>query len=226
MTVPALILLLGFTATEASGTSLVVVALLSAGGAFVHARSARVSWRAGFGFAAFGLPASALGGWLAVWINDLVLTVLLVVLLVASAVWMWRRKTPKVGTAQVSWVKIGLIGTGVGLLTGTLGVGGGFMVVPALAGLVGLPVPVAIGTSQVILLVNAVAGLVGRAGTEDVHYLPALVLAGGGLVGVLVSATLVGRIKPHVLTRLFATMLVVVAVALAGILANQLINGV
>jgi uncharacterized protein len=213
ITVPALMLLLGLSATEATGTSLVVVALIAGVGLITHARAARVDWRSGLGFAAAGLPASAAGGYLAVLLDDVVLTLLLVGLLLASAVWMWSRRPPAPGGPPRSWTRILPVGAGVGLLTGTLGVGGGFVAVPALAA-IGLPLPVAIGTSQLVLVVNAVAGLAGRLGTGAVQPLVGVVVAVGGGAGALLASRIVGRVDGRVLTRAFAGLLVVASAAM------------
>lgn len=214
VTVPALMLLLGLTATQATGTSLVVVALISAIGVLAHARARRVDWRAGAVFAGFGVPASLGGGYVSLLLSDAVLTWLLVALLAAIAVWMWRRRAVGEEPGHASLRAMSVAGAGVGFLTGTLGVGGGFVVVPALTGLLGMPIAMAVGTSQLVLVVNAVAGLMGRIGTGVVDLPLGLVFAFGGALGMLVAARYMGRFSSGVLTKLFAGMLALVAIAL------------
>ncbi len=214
VTVPALILLLGLSATQATATSLVVVALISATGVLVHARADRVAWRVGGIFAVFGVPASVAGGYLSVLLSDRALTIVLVALLGGIGVWMWRRPEMRSADRPASWGRIASAGFGAGVLTGTLGVGGGFAIVPALSGLLGLPIGLAVGTSQLVLVVNALAGLLGRAGTGVVDVPLGLVFALGGGVGTLVASRLVERVRGAALARLFALMLVIVSVAL------------
>ncbi len=207
-------LLLDLSATEATGTSLVVVAIVSTVSLLGHLRGRRVDWRAGLAFAVTGIPTALLGGVLSVWLADIAITVILVALLLGTGVWMWRRRPVTRPPAPASWARIWPAGAGVGLLTGTLGVGGGFAVVPGLVGLVSLPTSVAIGTSQVVLVVNALAGLVGRVGSGTVEVLVALSFAVGGAAGAVGASLMVGRIPERLLTRLFAVVVVVVAVVL------------
>jgi uncharacterized protein len=218
LTVPVLILLLGLNATQATGTSLVVVSLVSGVGLLTHALGGRVAWRAGLGFAVTGVPAAVGGGYLAVLLSDLVITVVLAVLLVGTSVLMWRRgddgPAPAPAGAEPKWARILPAGLATGLLTGTLGVGGGFVVVPSLAALLGLSMPVAIGTSQLVLVLNALAGLAGRAGTGAVAWTVGLVFAGGGAVGAVIASRLVGRLGPDRLSRAFALLLLLVGVTL------------
>lgn len=214
LTVPALMLLLGLTATAATATSLVVVVVVSATAILGHVRHGRVQWRSGVLFSLTGLPAAAVGGRVSVLVSDVVLTLLLIVLLIATAVWMWRRELPAVGDLRASWQRLGLIGFGVGAMTGLLGVGGGFVVVPALSAALGLPMPVAIGTSQVVLVLNALAGLAGRLGTGVVNPAVGVTFALAGAAGSLVGSRSVGRFTDASLTRLFAGLLAVVGLAL------------
>lgn len=217
LTVPVLILVLGLRATEATGTSLVVVSIVSSVGLLIHAWGGRVAWRAGIGFAVTGVPAAVGGGYLAILLSDVVLTLVLGGLLLGTSVWMWHRDSDEVETdTHASWVRIVPAGLTVGLMTGTLGVGGGFMVVPALAGLLGLSMPVAIGTSQLILTINALAGLIGRVGTGAVALTLGLVFAGGGAVGAAIASRFVGGMDGRRLSRLFAALLVLVAAGLLG----------
>jgi uncharacterized protein len=197
---------------------LVVVSLVSGVGLLTHALGGRVAWRAGLGFAVTGVPAAVGGGYLAVLLSDLVITVVLAVLLVGTSVLMWRRgdddPAPAPAGAEPTWARILPAGLATGLLTGTLGVGGGFVVVPSLAALLGLSMPVAIGTSQLVLVLNALAGLAGRAGTGAVAWTVGLVFAGGGAVGAVIASRLVGRLGPDRLSRAFALLLLLVGVTL------------
>jgi uncharacterized protein len=219
LTVPVLILLLHLSATEATGTSLVVVSIVSTVGLLTHARGSRVAWRAGFGFAATGVPAAVVGGYLAILLPNDMITLVLAILLLGTSAYMWSRadgEDPGPAPETMSWWRIVPAGLVVGLMTGTLGVGGGFVVVPALVILLGLSMPVAIGTSQLVLVLNALAGLTGRVGTGSVALSIGLVFAAGGAVGAVVASGLVARAGGRWLSRAFAVLLVVVAVSLLG----------
>lgn len=178
-----------------------------------------MAWRAGLGFAATGVPAALGGGYLAVLLPDEVLTVVLTVLLFGTSIYMWFREEgddPSAAPRSVSWGRTLAAGVVVGLMTGTLGVGGGFAVVPALVVLLGLSMPVAVGTSQLVLVLNALAGLAGRAGSGSVVLTVGLVFAGGGVIGAVVASRLVARAGGRRLSRAFAVLLVIVTAALLG----------
>ncbi len=214
VTVPALMLLLGLTATQATATSLVVVAVVSAASLVAHAVARRVDWRSGLGFAAIGVPAALAGAVLSVLLSDLVLTIALVLLLASTGVWMWQQRSPGQASGRAGWPRIVAAALAVGLLTGTLGVGGGFVIVPGLVALVGLPLPLAVGTTQLVLIVNAVAGLVGRVGTGTVDLLVGLTFALGGVLGALIASRVTGRLPEWLLARLFSALVVAAALAL------------
>jgi uncharacterized protein len=222
VTVPALILLLGLSATAATGTSLVVVLLVAAVALVGHLRARRVDVRGGLLFALAGVPAAFGGGLLSVLVPDVVLTSLLVVLLLVTAAWLGFRRTPTVVQERSPWQHIVAAGLGVGLLTGLLGVGGGFVVVPALVGLLGLPMALAVGTSQVVLIVNAAAGLLGRVGSGTVEVTVGVVFALGGAVGALLADRVVGRLSAATLARAFVVLLVVVSLALGVDVVREL----
>ena len=108
-------------------------------------------------------------------------------------------------------VKLAAAATAVGLLTGLFGVGGGFAVVPALALLLKFPTRVAIGTSLVVIVINAAMALAMRAGELDFDWgvvIPFLVTVS---VGVIVGARIANRVDADRLTRAFAMMLFAVA---------------
>lgn len=107
-------------------------------------------------------------------------------------------------------------GTGVGLLTGSFGVGGGFVIVPALVLLLGFPMPEAVGTSLVVIVINAAFALFLRSGTIDVHWgevLPFLIMAG---MGCLLGRRAGSLLRAATLSRCFAAVLLVVAAATAA----------
>lgn len=113
----------------------------------------------------------------------------------------WRRRLPKA-------VATGVV---VGFLTGLLGVGGGFLIVPALALVLGLPMTTAVGTSLVIVVVNSVGGFLSHLGNLDVDWALTGAFAGAAMVASYIAGR-VGRSLPEkVLKRGFAGLVFVVA---------------
>jgi hypothetical protein len=107
-------------------------------------------------------------------------------------------------------------GTGVGFLTGLFGVGGGFVIVPALTLLLGLNMPTAIGTSLLVIGVNSAVGLAPRISTASIEWGVTLPFAVAAIAGVLTGGQLAGRLDPKRSLRWFAALLVAVAVYTAA----------
>ncbi|GGX00433.1 sulfite exporter TauE/SafE family protein [Streptomyces noursei] len=104
----------------------------------------------------------------------------------------------------------------VGLLTGFFGVGGGFVVVPALTLVLGLEMPVAVGTSLLVILINSGAALATRAGTGSLDWPLLATLAACAAAGSSLGNRLAGRLRPQTLTTSFAALVTVLALAMAA----------
>jgi hypothetical protein len=103
-------------------------------------------------------------------------------------------------------------GTGVGLLTGLFGVGGGFVIVPALTLVLKLPMPQAIGTSLVVIAINSAVGLSARLATTTIDWKVTLPFTVAAIAGVLTGGKVADRLDPTKSLRWFAALLVAVAV--------------
>ena len=113
------------------------------------------------------------------------------------------------------------IGTGIGALTAILGVGGGFILIPALVMVERMPMRIAVGTSLTVIVINATAGLLGQwwsGGCAQVHIDVATVAitVAGGIVGSMFGGALARRIPPSVLRSMFALLLVIAGLGLAA----------
>ncbi|MFF2810945.1 sulfite exporter TauE/SafE family protein [Streptomyces sp. NPDC058000] len=104
----------------------------------------------------------------------------------------------------------------VGLLTGFFGVGGGFVVVPALTLVLGLEMPVAVGTSLLVILINSGVALATRAGTGSLDWPLLATLAACAAAGSHLGNRLAGRLRPQTLTTSFAALVAVLALAMAA----------
>jgi uncharacterized membrane protein YfcA len=109
-------------------------------------------------------------------------------------------------------VRIIAAGTGVGFLTGLFGVGGGFVIVPALTLVVGLNMPTAIGTSLVVISINSAVALMARLATTTVDWGLTLPFAVSAVIGVLVGGRVADRLDARRSLRAFAVLLVGVGV--------------
>nr|WP_203729020.1 sulfite exporter TauE/SafE family protein [Streptomyces sp. SID12501] len=212
LAVPALIYLLGFTPAAAGTASLAVVAVTSTTALTAHARASTVDWRAGAVFAAAGLVPATLGGVVSGYVPSAVLTCAFAVIAGLAAYRMLRPSASVREGVPVRPVQVAQAGAGLGAMTGVLGVGGGFLAVPALVNVVGLRMRAAVGTSLLVITVNSLAALLARAGTATrVDWTLVAPFAGAAILGAWDGKRLAGRISGNRLQRIFAWVLLAVA---------------
>ncbi len=210
LTVPILVYVAGFEAKEAIAASLFVVGVTSAVSVISHARAGRVMWRTGLVFGAAGMAGAFVGGLLGGKIPGQILLVAFALMMVATSVAMIRgRKKPAgdgSGTPEKHELPIGRVlldGAVVGLVTGLVGAGGGFLVVPALALLGGLPMSVAVGTSLVVIAMKSFAGLAGYLTSVELDWGLTLAVTAAAIVGTLIGSKVSGRIPETALRKGF-----------------------
>lgn len=220
LTVPVLVHLADQPLSAAVPTSLLVVGVSAAAGVVPRVRAGQVQWRIAAVFGAAGIPA-AFGGTA---VNRLLEPRLVMagfaLVMVAAAVRMLR-EAPEVGGdcalpgGGVNWRGClpKAVGSGavVGFLTGLFGVGGGFLIVPALVFLLGLSMTVAVGTSLVVIAVNSAAGFAAHAGGADLDYALAAVFTAAAIVGSLIAGRIASRLAADTLRRWFAYLVLAVA---------------
>ncbi|WP_160287908.1 sulfite exporter TauE/SafE family protein [Pseudomonas knackmussii] len=202
---------------DAIGVSLGAVALSALIGAISRARQGLVAWRPLLWLTLTGWPGNALGQWLGRFIPEALLILGFCALVLWSAWRMWRgSSTPKVaGTATRNGPLLAL-GLAVGLLSGLMGVGGGFLIVPGLLWFTPLSMLAATATSMAgIALVSGGGFLLYLSHAQPPMSLLAA-LAAGGALGVLFGNRLALRLGGATLQRIFAVMLVVVSLSLAA----------
>ncbi len=214
LTVPALVLAGGFAPRDAIVASLIVVGVAAAAGAFLHWRlgTLDVAVAACFGgLGAVGAMGGARLGRLvpAAWL----MTAFAVIAVTAGLTLVSRRVFYRAGAARPRPGLIVPAALGVGLLTGLLGVGGGFIIVPSLVLVVGLPMARAVGTSLAVIAINCAAGLATAAADLDSgRMLVTRVFAALALIGTLVGARTAARARPEVLRRVFGFLVLGVGV--------------
>jgi uncharacterized membrane protein YfcA len=218
LTVPLLVYVAGLDAKEAIATSLFVVGVTSAVGALSHARAGRVRWRTGLLFGAAGMAGAYAGGRVAEYLPGSLLLVAFGLMMLATAVAMLRGRRAPEGTVhtELPLLHAGLHGVVVGVVTGLVGAGGGFLVVPALVLLGGLPMGAAVGTSLVVIAMKSAAGLAGYLHSVQVDWGLALAVTAAAVLGSVLGGRLVGRVDPDVLRRTFGWLVVVMGVFVLG----------
>jgi uncharacterized protein len=148
---------------DAVAMSLVVVAVTSAAALMPHARAGLVDWKLGAMLGAASMAAAYIGGRLGALLPArALLAAFALVMLGAGTAMLLRARTELVGTSgRPGRGRIIAIGLGIGFLTGTLGAGGGFVIVPALTLFGGLAMREAVATSLFVIVLNSMTGLAG-----------------------------------------------------------------
>ena len=204
LTTPLLVYVMGFDTKDAIAASLFVVGVTSAFGLISHARGHRVRWRTGLIFGSAGMVGAFIGGQVGSHLPGAVLMAAFAVMMGVTAIAMIRVR-PKIKAKSHKGLpifRILLDGAVVGFVTGLVGAGGGFLVVPALAILGGMPMPIAVGTSLLVVMMKSTAGFLGYAVTfgngSFVSWNPAVQIAGDSpvqaievLAGVLLMLALI-----------------------------------
>lgn len=221
LTLPILTYAIGMETKEAIAASLFVVGVTSATGAIAHARAGRIQWRTGVLFGLAGMVGAFVGGRAAAYVPGGVLIIAFAGMMVATAIAMLRgRKVAgPLGRASLPVGKVLAEGLIVGVVTGIVGAGGGFLVVPALVLLGGLPMEIAVGTSLVVIAMKSFAGLAGHLGHVDLDWPVTLAVTAAAVAGSFAGGALAGRIPPDRLRRGFGVFVLVMA---AFMLADQL----
>lgn len=226
LAVPVLVHLLHQDPQTATTASLVIVGSSALTGAAVHSRAGRVRWRAGLAFGALGVGASLLGSRLNRGVDPELLLLAFAGLMVVAAVAMLRGdgaagRDPggRSGRWSGGWARAATVtvaALGVGLVTGFFGVGGGFLIVPALVLVLGYEPPTATATSLPIIAVNSVAALADRVDAATPPWAVVVPFTLAAAVGAIAGSTVSDRASGTGLRRAFAVLLLAIAAAVAA----------
>lgn len=220
ITVPVLIYLVGHGAKESIAESMAIVGIISVAAAIPYARSQQVDWKSVWYFGLPGMLGTFIGAWLGGIATEALQLIVFALVLFAAAYSMLRKSKIAVveGDSEKThrspiW-KIAVEGMIVGIVTGFVGVGGGFLIVPALVILGRLPMRLAIGTSLIIIAMKSVVGF-----AKYEHYLLArdlsvdaqtvAIFAVVGVVGSVIGRSINARLNQQVLRQVFAVFLIV-----------------
>jgi uncharacterized membrane protein YfcA len=215
LTVPALVYLIGQPPQVAVTTSLAVVGTNSAIGAYFHRNQGTLNWRVALLFGGSGIGTAYLSAGLSEqFARPLLLSIFAGLMLIIGLLMTFAPCPATTTQKEMKWGVIIASGAGVGLLTGILGVGGGFLIVPALVMLVGLPFQQAVGTSLVVIAMNSFAGFMGHLGHVSLDMSLMLTFMVSGLAGTFVGAKFAHRIKADRLRQTFAFFVIGLALVL------------
>lgn len=235
LSVLILVYALGQSPHSAAASSLVIVGATAVAGMLHHLRRRSIDWPHGLAFGLLGVAGSFAGSRLSARVDGGLLMALFAIMLAGVSIAMFikaavsRREEEQAGSPAAArphrvedpsrrktigkWVRIIVLATLTGVLTGFFGVGGGFIVVPILVLVMGLPMRTASGTSLVVMVIAATSGLVSRIGTHVViDWWLTLAFTAASMVGGLLGGPVANRVRASVLTLIFAVLLATVAV--------------
>lgn len=218
LTVPIFVYLLGFEAKEAIAMSLAVVGVTSLFGVMGHWKSGNVNLRIALIFGSVAMMGTYLGARLAVFFSGAAQLTLFAVVMLMAAYFMFRGRSSEVAKAELApsatlssmpLLLIVVEGIAVGILTGLVGVGGGFLVVPALVLLGKVPMKQAVGTSLLVIALKSAAGFYGYLGQVQLDWGFVGIFTLISVGGILVGSHLVRFVSQSQLQRVFAGFLLV-----------------
>ena len=214
LTVPVLVYALGIDAKTAIAMSLPVVGITSLVGAAMHRRLGNVRLGTAVVFGVIAMIGAFAGAKLAAFLSGAMQLSLLAVVMLAAAASMFRRGLPVDETTSHEPRMLALVpvALGVGLLTGVVGIGGGFLVVPALVLLARVPMRQAVGSSLLVIAMNSASGFLGYLGTVQIDWLFLAAFTAAAVAGALAGTALASKIPQIALKRTFAVFLVAMGV--------------
>jgi uncharacterized protein len=217
LTVPVFVYVMGFGAKEAIAMSLPVVALTSGVGAVGHWRHGNVDQRAVLAFAPLAMLGAVAGARLATRVSGTFQLALLGLVMLTAGVLMLRDRGKESDVPRASapstrrLLVLAATGFAVGIMTGLVGVGGGFMIVPALVLLVDVPIKRAIGTSLVAISLSTLTGAIAYRGQANPPWTVIVVFTALMMLGTLVGTRLTRRVSGRHLRRAFGVLVILLA---------------
>ena len=221
LAVPVLVYVAGIEAKTSVAMSLAIVGSTSLAASVLHWRQGRLAWRTAALFGSAGVVGALLGAQLTPLVSSGMLMLLFALLMFVVAALMLDSPSiaADVTLHTANLPRTLLAGASVGVVTGFLGVGGGFLVVPALVLFGGLSMRLAVGTSLLVIALNSTAGLIGHWQHGALPMNATLAFTAAAMVGTFIGAWLSSRISAQRLRHSFAVFVMVVAVSL--LVANR-----
>lgn len=214
LTVPVLVYALDIGAKESIALSLAIVAITSLVGTYSHYKAKNINFKVAMIFGPVAMIATFIGAKLSVFLTGQAQLLIFAIVMLISALFMFRgnKNIEVTEEKKLNYPLIVAEGTFVGILTGLIGVGGGFMIVPALVLLANIPMKKAIGTSLVIISLKSFSGFLGYLGSVSIDWNFLLQFSIFTIIGIIAGSYLVKYISAQKLKKSFAMFLVVMGV--------------
>jgi uncharacterized membrane protein YfcA len=227
LTLPMLVYVVGIEPKAAIAMSLFVVGATSVVGATIHARARRVQWKIGGVFGAAAMGGAFAGGHLARFVPGSALLVAFAVVMLVTAIAMLRGRSANAEEARpFALARVIGLGAAVGVVSGLVGAGGGFLIVPALTLFGGLAMRDAVGTSLFVIALQSFAGFAGHVAHVDLDWTLAGIVTAAAVLGTIAGASIGKRVSPDALRRGFAWLVLAMGLFMVTRQLPPLVAGV
>jgi uncharacterized membrane protein YfcA len=213
LAVPGLVAILGLSATAATTSSTIIVGSAALAGALRRRNTGTVDVKIGLTFSAIGILGNFIGTLLLKIIPENVIMIIFALLMFGAGYAMCCRENPQPSAEKPKWHLIVIAATFVGILTGLLGIGGGFLIVPALILFLKVPTKVAAGTSLVAITANSLIAFVLRFEFWDqIPVVEVAVFTISAITASLLLTPVAGKLNAKVMQKIFSVVIVLVAI--------------
>ena len=213
LAVPGLVAILGLSVTAATTSSTIIVGSAALAGALRRRNTGTVDVKIGLTFSAIGIVGTFIGTLLLKVIPENLIMIAFAIIMFGAGYAMCCRENPEPKVEKPKWQLVVIAATFVGILTGLFGIGGGFMIVPALILFLRVPTKVAAGTSLVAITANSLLAFVMR--YEFWDQIPALEIAVftvSAISASLILSPIASKLNAKILQKIFSIVIILVAI--------------
>ena len=213
LAVPGLVAVLGLSATAATTSSTIIVGSAALAGVLSRRKTGTVDVKVGLTFSAIGIIGTFLGTLLLKVIPENVTLVIFAFLMFGAGYAMCCKKTPEPIQTKPKWHLVIIAATFVGILTGLLGIGGGFLIVPALILFLKVPTKIAAGTSLLAITANSLLAFILRYEFWDqIPVMEVAVFTISAITASLILSPIAGKLNANVLKKSFSVVIILVGI--------------
>jgi hypothetical protein len=196
---------------QIASTSLFSVLATSSSSTIAYAKQKRIDYRLGIKFSIFAIPGSILGAYISDLISVESFKLYFAIILITTSIYMLIRKDIRKNNKNLIFLAY-MASFFAGFISSLFGIGGGVIYMPLMIGLLAMPAKISTATSQFILLISSISGLITHVYLGHPDYLLAVILIIGTFIGAQIGARISIKIKERLLKSLVSIALIVIAI--------------
>jgi hypothetical protein len=213
LTVPILVYVFSVDTKVAVAMSLAIVGWTALMGMYSHFKLKNISFKVAFIFGGFALPGTYFGSYLSQFISGQIQLLIFSAIMIIAAAFMFNgKKEIEESSHSLNYPLIAISGVFVGIMTGLIGVGGGFLIVPALMFFTGIDMRKAVGTSLFIISFNSIFGFLSYLGRVEIPWNLMIIFSICSTVGIFIGAKLNTKVPQAKLKKIFAVFLIIMGI--------------